>query len=267
LEIVEVPAKIFLIGEYLVLEGGDAVLEAIRPGYRFEIGDGVDGSMPHSESPAGQLLFEARARVARFRLLGDSAPPGYGGSTAECLMAWKQVHGVWPDPEEIHLWYRRKVPFASGADLLLQAMKIGSPRTQSNPFVYERMVLLERITPSKRPTHEDLALDRPPIRFEVLSSLVERFRKLLSDPVEGGFRLLGEYAEELSRTGRETDNARQIREFLQTVDGVEGVKGCGAGLHDQFLMVLKPGVSRASVAVAVEQAGLRIRGSLSECVW
>ena len=267
MEIVEVPAKIFLIGEYLVLEGGDAVLEAIRPGYRFEFGDGVDGPMPHPESPAGRLLSEAGARVARFRLLGDSAPPGFGGSTAECLMAWKQVHGVWPDPEMIHLWYRQRVPLASGADLLLQARKTGDLRSGNAPQAYERMYLLERLSPSKRATHEDLILERPPVCFEVLSSLVERFRNLLVNPVEDGFRVLSEFAEELSRTGRETENARQIREVLQTIEGVEGVKGCGAGLHDQFLIVLQPGVSRASVSVAVEQAGLRIRGSLSECVW
>lgn len=267
MEIIDIPAKIFLIGEYLVLEGGDAVLEAIRPGYRFEFGDDIEGSVLHPESPAGRLLAEAGARVSRFRLLENSAPPGFGGSTAECLMAWKQVHGVWPDPEEIHLWYRRNVPLASGADLLLQARKTGRPRTQSIPLVYERMVLLERSTPSKRPTHEDLALDRAPVRFDVLSSLVKRFRNQLLDPDEGGFRVLGEYAEELALTGRETENARQIREALQTLDQVEGVKGCGAGLHDQFLMVLKPGVSLASVSSSVQQTGLRVRGRLSECVW
>jgi hypothetical protein len=129
------------------------------------------------------------------------------------------------------------------------------------------MYLLERLSPSKRATHQDLVLERPPIRREVLGSMVERFRSLLTDPVEDGFRVLSEFAEELSRTGRETDSARQVREVLQGVDGVEGVKGCGAGLHDQFLMVLRPGVSRASVSVAVERAGLRIRGPLSECVW
>ncbi len=267
MEIIEVPAKIFLIGEYLVLEGGDAVLEAIRPGYRFEFGTDIEGQLPHPESPAGRLLSQAGSRVARFRLLGDSAPPGFGGSTAECLMAWKQIHGVWPEPDEVHAWYRRNVPLASGADLLLQARKTRSPGSWKTPGVYDRMYLLERLNPSKRPTHEDLALERPPIRFEVLSSLVERFRNLLVNPVGGGFCVLGEYAEELSRTGRETDNARQIRKVLQDLDQVEGVKGCGAGLHDQFLMVLKPGVSRASVSVAVERAGLRIRGPLSECVW
>lgn len=267
MEIVEVPAKIFLIGEYLVLEGGDAVLEAIRPGYRFEFGDSVEGRFPHPESPAGILLQEAGEGRVRFRLLEDSAPPGYGGSTAECLMAWRQVYGALPDPREIHHWYRRHVPLASGADLLLQAEKISSPRSIASPQVYERMYLLERLQPSKRPTHEDLMLDRPPIRYERLSGLVTRFRRQIQDPVEGGFAVLGEFAEELYRTGRESDDARQIREALQIIEGVEGVKGCGAGLHDQFLLVLKPGVTPASIRPYVEQAGLRIRESLMECVW
>ncbi len=267
MEIVEVPAKIFLIGEYLVLEGGDAVLEAIRPGYRFVFGEGIADALPHPESPAGMLLKEASAESVRFRLLAGSSPAGFGGSTAECLMAWKQVHGVWPDPEEIHLWYRRHVPRASGADLLLQARKTGTARIGSPPRVYERMHLLERLLPSKQPTHLDLALERSPIRSQVLSSLVARFRSQVIEPVEGGFGVLGEFAEELHQTGRETEDARQIRKSLQSIEGVEGVKGCGAGLHDQFLMVLSPGVSATSVSPAVEQVGLRFRASLAECVW
>lgn len=267
MEIVEIPAKIFLIGEYLVLEGGDAVLEAIRPGYRFEFGEEVRGPVPHTESPAGRLLQGAGAHDARFRLLEGSAPPGYGGSTAECLMAWRQVKGAWPAPTEIHQWYRREVPRASGADLSLQAERIFHPQAVEAPRGYHRLYLLERLQVSKRPTHEDLAMDRPPIRREVLSSLVARFRSQILDPVENGFCVLGEFAEELSRTGRETEDSRRIRKVLEAEAGVEGVKGCGAGLHDQFLLAIRPGVDPGSIESAVTQAGLRIRSSLMECLW
>jgi hypothetical protein len=267
LEIVEVPAKIFLMGEYLVLEGGDAVLEALRPGYRFEIGPLVHETLPHPDSPAGKLLREAGMDVARFRLLEDSSLPGFGGSTAELLLAWHQVYGVWPEPEPIHRWYRERVPAASGADLLLQARTLTSPQRDRAPEVYSRIYILERIQPSKRPTHEDLALERPPIDREALAAKVTRFRTQLLDPVESGFRVFSEFADELYRTGRETEDAHRIRRLIESLEGIEGVKGCGAGLHDQFLMALKPGWNPSALRQELEQIGLRNSGSLLERVW
>ncbi len=267
MEIVEVPAKIFLIGEYLVLEGGDAVLEALRPGYRFEVGPEVHEPLPHPDSPAGRLLREAGMDAAGFRLLEGSSSPGFGGSTADLLMAWHQVYGVWPEPESIRRWYRERVPAASGADLLLQSRILTSPQRGPMPESYSRIFLLERIRFSKRPTHEDLALERPPIDREALTARVARLRAQLLDPVENGFRVFSEFADELYQTGRETEDAHRIRRWVESIEGVEGVKGCGAGLHDQFLMALKPGWNSGALRQELEQIGLRNSGSLSERVW
>jgi hypothetical protein len=266
--VLEVPGKIFLIGEYLAIETGKCVVEALKPPYRFECGEQVQEPLPHPESPAGTLLREWRQECAPYRVLPDSAPAGFGGSTAECLVAWRSVHGRWPATDEVVSWYRERFPVASGMDLKVQSDAIaGALRRGPIPEVYSRLWILERQNPDKRATHEDLGLVRPPLIQGPLSDLVVAFQNGLTSTAEFDLGILDAYADALSLQGRETAGARGLRESLRKLPGVQGVKGCGAGLHDAFLLGLAPGCSLSSLLPSLGNLGLRVSGSLEERLW
>src|SRR5688500_3763546 len=56
------PGKVFLLGEYSVLAGGDALVLAVGPRFKLALGEGFD---PAPQSPAGRLLSYAIARGMR----------------------------------------------------------------------------------------------------------------------------------------------------------------------------------------------------------
>jgi hypothetical protein len=266
--VLEIPGKIFLIGEYLAIEGGPSVVETLCPPYRFRTAVPESATRFHPDSPAGRLLAERQEEGVSIERLEGPARPGFGGSTAECIAAWFLLN---PDSngEDLLGWYRSRFPGASGADLRAQVRgwRNGPRERKQLPPVYSRLHLFERSDGSKLPTHEDLRVERSPIDRGRLSALVEEFIERIEAPHSGGFSVLTAYATELSRTGRESGSARAIRLALEGLDGVEGVKGCGAGLHDHFLIALRTEADFPSVSTFARTLGLVSGGSLLERAW
>lgn len=104
---ISIPAKTFLVGEYLALSGGPSVVVTTAPVFTFswlhEDSRSPELNHPfHSESPAARFLKGISLRSGRISI--DFNDPyrgsgGFGGSTAEFLGAW--MLSRWLDGEAI----------------------------------------------------------------------------------------------------------------------------------------------------------------------
>ena len=258
-----VPAKTFLIGEYLALRGGPAVVLGTQPAFEFVWGlNNLGAAGFHPDSPAGKWLSGSGLSAG---LSGGRI--GFGSSTAEFLGAWiatrskglsreashrwiqaiegdfeGRVSVTWPDRDsdspagwlELLADYRKVAPRASGADLLAQAVG-GVAIWDERSAVLQRLPWRSReikfsifATGQKLPTHEHLQsldLDR-----------VESLRPWAEDAVAGleagdADRLVASIrgcAGELEALGLVADATKEHLRALDEIPGVRAAKGCGA---------------------------------------
>lgn len=268
----QVPAKTFLIGEYLALRGGPAVVLGTRPHFNFqwEVGESTLGEF-HPESPAGKWLSGSGLRV---RVSGGRV--GFGSSTAEFLGAWiakraerlslqgtqrwvQSIEGdfegrlsaAWPErhvdvpPSWLELLsdYRSVAPQASGADLVAQAVggvAIWDERKavlQRLPWRMRELKFSIFATGVKLATHahlQNLNLDA-----------VESLRPWAEDAVAGleagdADRVVASIrgcARELEALGLVTEVTVEHLRALDEIPGVRAAKGCGALGADAVLVL------------------------------
>ncbi|MBL7689681.1 MAG: hypothetical protein JNJ49_16715 [Bdellovibrionaceae bacterium] len=93
---ISIPAKTFLVGEYLALSGGPSIVVTTAPAFKFswlyEDSRSPELNHPfHPESPAGRFLAEMDLKSGRISIEFNDpyrGSGGFGGSTAEFLGAW-----------------------------------------------------------------------------------------------------------------------------------------------------------------------------------
>ncbi len=268
-----------------MIVGGRAVLAALKPPYIY--GHNAEPLHAHPDSPLGQFRT-SHPETPQFSLIEGSLGPGFGSSTADLIAgAYFGSEGEL-DSLSLQDWYRSKFKAASGADLAVQLDAVmrgehasrntlsgyehGSQvRTlQISEFVKERIFILKGAPETKIRTHEDLKLQRPAIKPERSNLLVDRFTEMLSVDSMDGFSVLSEFAEYLHETDRETVGAHKIRNELSSLPGVRGVKGCGAGLNDHFIVALDHAEGSSNFKNLEEcsaRLGLSMLGSLGDHLW
>jgi hypothetical protein len=277
----KIPGKLFLIGEYGVIDGGTAIIAATRPG--FQVSPSVKFQL-HPESPAGVYLREFSPQETSLQvpdLEGRMEGSGFGTSTAELISTFQIIHGRHPDGKELWSWFKARFPNMSGADLATQieGMSSGESLFEVGPglklrALSKRNPLLNHIQVFKIPpalkmkTHEDLDLKRQGIQVEVLNRIVQRFATALQDRNLEGLSALTEFAEALSNMGRESRDSNRVRQEMGAIPGVVGVKGCGASLHDVFLVACRDSDETLQrVKTMGRNLGLTSLGSLGELLW
>ncbi len=94
--------------------------------------------------------------------------------------------------------------------------------------------------------------------------LMSRFIQLLGqDEVTNDFKVLTEWALELSALGFETEWARKVREHALQIKGVVGCKGCGAGMNDVFMVAFDSARGqREELSTWASAQGLQLMGTL-----
>jgi hypothetical protein len=247
------PGKTFLLGEYAILEGGEALLLGHGPGFEAGLRPGTLGHAFHPDSPAGrwiagQLSVPAFEFIDHFRGLG-----GFGGSGAEFLAAFAAVHGV---PETV----KERINFAwaawdasrefpgSGADILTQAfgvnfaeafwLGVDIPGRRLETFAPKFGATLSLFhTGKKLATHSHLE-NLPPIPSEALTHLVwDGQEALRSRSLKNFAAALSTYAAILSELKLV---APHTAEALSTLPkGILAAKGCGA-MGADVIAVLHP---------------------------
>ena len=269
-----VPGKIFLMGEYSVIDGGEALLALVRPGYMFSRVSGSKTAF-HPDSPAGRFLSNQGGSVCSIESDGSA---GFGSSTAELIAAACFAENKVPDTKELWHWYRERFPEASGADLVAQ---IEGVKGRHSLYMYSngeavpvrRSGLFTKIhawkapAEQKLPTHEDLKRIRMPLDQARANAFVEKFKEVLESDRESELGILSEWAEWLHQSGLESTFATRVRNAFESVDGVAGVKGCGAGLNDVILTALSDERAFPETERVAENFGLIHLGKLSEILW
>lgn len=240
---ISVPGKIFIFGEYSVMAGGEAILAAVSPSFECTWNN---TSKLHPDSPAGRFLTENKVQMSIVAANGLGA--GFGSSTAELIAANACVDQPWSG-ERLWAWYHEHFSPASGADLAAQyasaqegngfyhfqlaESRYRMSRIEMPKDFLENCIVYQAPVSEKIPTHQELEKRKnQPIDGEASSPYVQKFLQLF-DPA-----ILTEWAESLAAAGCESAFAREVRLGFQAITGVRGVKGCGAGLNDVFLVCI-----------------------------
>lgn len=160
----QVPCKTFMVGEYAVLEGGEALGLATKPGFSL-----ITQKMHyHPDSAVAQFL-----KTTHFFEVQSTAPGGFGKSTAEFIFAYleknKSAHlnSIVNAYLDLYQDQNRLSQKPSGADLVIQSLghvvHVKSKKSDSVslqwPFAQQGFFLVS--TGLKIATHDHLMnLDR-----------------------------------------------------------------------------------------------------------
>jgi hypothetical protein len=261
-----VPGKVFLLGEYAVLEGRQAVVAAVPP--RF--GLGIGRATPIARSPAGRLLAAAGETLAHRLSDPHLGTGGFGASTAEFALHYRSLvsesprargwslsaEAVWAKYRELHAG-EALVP--SGADLFVQwsgGVVLFTPsRVSSSERLFPRsrlelLVLSAARQPGRKvATHEHLRdLAASPGLISAAAIALEApcargIAALRAGDAAGLGRAFVEHAEALRALGLETPGTTQDREAFSGQPGVLGIKGSGALQADALVLSLDPAIS------------------------
>jgi mevalonate kinase len=276
-----VPGKLFLMGEYGVLFGGQSLILTLKPGYLFQRSD----QPSHPDSPLGVYCREHSIKIGLELDPASSMLPGFGSSTAELLAGLMSLDQELPASDSIWSWYRKHFVKASGADLVAQLRalikKTGFFKVSFNDGIqdlpnsdlFEQIFLFQ--APTKIPTH--VALDRalPKLAIEKINGWVQAVEQSLSESKENQLDALNSFAEYISSVGLESESAKSVRQAFIGLPQVLSAKGCGALLNDVFVVAVRKdylgtenqfSTIEALLGIA-NQFDLRLMGTLSECVW
>ncbi len=190
---IKVPSKIFLLGEYLVIAGGPALLAAVHPQFELVWSENAQGLPPmpfDPESPAGKLFSQALrdnagepngglifkdphrgvgglgASSAQFlalsQILSLSAKVGQRRfeSLKEILIEYIElatVGGVRPSGADVAIQWTGGAALISGLmGLPLSAPSVTEFRTESQKRVFSKVYVFSAAHKRKVPTHEYL---------------------------------------------------------------------------------------------------------------
>lgn len=284
----KIPGKVFLLGEYIVMEGGPALLATVEPCFEWssDARPEFEAFLPHPQSPAGRWLALHQHKPSGFFFDPHRGAGGLGRSTAEFLAAYVQYeqHSA-QKPAREHaqsIWAAYRATQAdqksmpSGADIVTQTcggviefqiqsdatLKIESLRSGAPIELY----LATANDPTRKvETHTHLAQlaelaesgRRREFDHEVLGAIVSMglsaYRSARWDRLGDAFT---RYAQALFALGLETAATTEIRSELSKLPGVLGVKGTGALQADAILVVRDPdapeGTRRSLEAAALK---------------
>lgn len=274
-----IPGKIFLLGEYAVLQKTPAMVAALPPFFTIQKKERPPSSLSaqpsipswlHPDSPAGQYYpfrFESTfdisfkdphqgrggfgASTAQFALLYALQNPKRLGHWKECWKAYQEIH-------------HHKTPLPpSGADLATQiqgGIQLFYPPTQhqttpeceplSHHFKDMPFLIFSATQQFNRKisTHEHLATLHqegfPQVHSSVLLNLrkiIERSIQSLDEQKFSSFaEALNQYAHCLQDAGWEHPQTTHDRHYFRSLPGVVAVKGAGALQADALLVLIDP---------------------------
>ncbi len=263
---IAVPAKTFVVGEYLVLKGGGALILSTAPFFELTVvpegesrpeGAGTLASEAiHPESPAGRFL-EEEGECFRDYQLGFVDPyqgmGGLGASSAQFLLLYAfRQHLSRKKIEPFHLLeeYRSfawngKGMAPSGADVLAQwcgGLCFFHPssrtlRSFSWPFAQLSYALIH--TRQKLATHRHLA-DLHEVVVSDLEPLVQATLASIEEADEESFiRSVAHYGRALTAKGLRTEETGRVLARVALAPSILAAKGCGA-LGADVVLVLFP---------------------------
>lgn len=271
------PGKTFLLGEYLALMGGPAILLCTAPRFRLRIESSPKSELVgiHPDSPAGKFVARHPAYFENLSLHFEDPYRGIGGlgaSSAQFALcfAWQQQRSAISD-SDIFLALEEYQQVAwdgqgiapSGADVAVQFKggicyfhkKTGLLEANTWPFVDSEFCLLH--TGKKLATHHHLKeLDQ--LNFSDLEGIVNAgLLSLKNKDSRGLASAINQYADSLLAKKLVAENTQIQLQKIHQQAGVLAAKGCGA-LGADIIFVLLEKTQGPSFAAWAEQQGLKV---------
>ena len=261
---VSCPSKTFILGEYLVLSQGSALLANTTPRFYLRVDATKKGTIKgiHPESPAGQWLRQHRIYIEEMDLTfrdPHNGLGGFGASSAQYLLAHlvtyilKNQQSVIKNTEidlsrfqveQVWRAYRQAETVSeeglrpSGADVVSQSLG-GLCNFRSEPFSaqsykwpYEDYGMYLAHTGQKLPTHEHLR-GLKKVDVTELSEIFSRALDMMMVKDPGAFfESVNDYYAELLELGLVSESTQVTVASLMSQPFVSAAKGCGAMGHD-----------------------------------
>ncbi len=233
---IAIPGKTFLVGEYAVLVGGEALGIATKPSFILT----AENADYHSDSAAG--LFCAINDIQfNSKVNNPYGMGGFGQSTAEFIFAWfkknKKINSLTEIFNQyLNLYNSEKLINLkpSGADLVTQIMgqithfsnPVGKSKSVIWPFSELSFFVIS--TGLKIQTHEHLRqLDRN--QFSELPALSQNVIKAFFSENESVFlNELKRWSEKLNNLSLQHKDVLKIKNELELFPKIKFVKPCGA---------------------------------------
>ncbi len=253
----ELPAKTFLLGEYLALSGGPAILYLTPPPFTLRETEGERELPFHPESPAGKLILESTSLAEQSLewINPYAARGGFGASSAEFAglflfenaakigemsnteLAWLardkylSLHGNTKNkPSGLDVVAQTYSALTSPFSTLLLYIDANTRELTELPTPTEKKARIELLhTGRKLATHEHLnSLEKKIPESEAKEIVLEAKRALLENNVNGVLGAIDDYQALLQSAGLSAPfTIEQIKE-LHTSPRVLAAKGCGA---------------------------------------
>lgn len=267
------PAKTFLLGEYLALLGGPAILLTTTPSFHFQILDVLEfrkRSVFHPLSPAGRFL--AQHPLPQTYVFTDpySGIGGLGASSAEFLSAcygyYAATEQPFPEPLEICNIYQTCIDTpASGYDILAQIQPPGCV------FIHKEKAILEHFewpfkdigyilvhTQKKLKTHEHLRDFCTPNGIEALLPIAQNaYHACKTGDAPEFIHAIQTYHEGLEALGLIAEHTQMLIQHILSYPHVQTAKGCGA-MGADTICILASTQHISTLAQQLRNRGMRI---------
>lgn len=255
------PSKTFLLGEYAVLDSGEALIMQTEP--RFELWVDLHGQGRvrgiHPASPAGQWLRQNKLPVQKIDMVFSDPHRGRGGfgaSSAQFLLVngltnlLKNTDAQNLDINVVHRSLRQlttkengRAP--SGADVLAQYVggiceidiEDSVLRKRKWPFLDFDVVIVP--TGNKLATHEHLDKLGTLNTSELTWIYHEAISALDANNEEAFICAINDYHAELQANGLVCENTEKIISQLAICPFVHAAKGCGAMGSDAVIVMIR----------------------------
>jgi hypothetical protein len=276
-----VPGKVFLLGEYYVLDKGQAILLTTQPSFILKASKEPWKFTKHS--PADRLITWAldNAVVSSREWHYQIVDPyqhlgGFGASTAEFLLLYRTLllpqtmQDAWNLYRTLHS-NEKIIP--SGADLIAQwqkgvchvNIKNNQIRDYTQAFDWTKFFIFSAAHLQKTPTHAHLK-ELKDLSF--VNTLEVIFKKALisfHQNNEPGFaQMLNAYSDALELLGLEHAQTTKIKKQFLQIPEVYAVKGSGAMQSDILILWLKDCKSLAECLKLAEFFQLRFIGCVKD---
>ncbi len=257
----KIPAKTFLLGEYTVLLGSDALILTTSPYFHMTLVPmpygSAEQSIFHPESPAGQLFLEKACFFEGWRMVFSDPFRGLGGmgrSSAEFIAVWWAAHYLESleftiQLKQIYLDYLNLYQKGSGifrpsgVDVLAQCVGGGllhltcHKNTRGSvlswPFKQMEVLLFHTQTHCSTAQHVSALSEIPDALMAPVQAGLDAFQSADQTKFLSAIQA---FVKAQAAAGLIADYSLSLMERIQTLPGVLAVKGCGAMGADVILV-------------------------------
>lgn len=239
-----IPSKTFLLGEYLALKGGPAVIALTQPVFSLD-----PQKKLHPDCMAARFWREITQKPCEWGLKDPYAGKGgLGASSAEFLLAYQQIYGDFKNLQHLHQCYLQYAdPKASqkpsGYDVLAQTSQACAV-VQSHPLSVTSLTWnLSDIgfflihTGKKLKTHEHLQKSLEIPNWAQMAKATEQaIMGLESQQADLLIQAILNFSNCLSQAGFVAEHTQILLEQLE-LEPILAAKGCGALGADVILVI------------------------------